>query len=137
MPADYKPAGLKAVHYSDNDALDSYTKINGEVVEAEGLPETGIDQETTNSSYQSGVSINPTIRYSDHQDKATLKALNRTPKFVALEFYDGTFLKTPEAVYLKVLDVPKPRRADGDSLWQLSYMLDSDAGYTDATTLTS
>ena len=137
MPADYNPAGLKAVHYSDDGTDDSWTKINGEVVEAENLPETGIDQETTNSSYQSGVSINPTVRYSDHQDKATIKALNRTPKFFALEYFDGTIHKTEEAVYPKVLNVPKPRRADGDSLWQLSFMLDSDSGYEEIDSLTS
>ena len=137
MPADYKPAGLKAVHYSDAAAIDTWTKINGEVVEAENLPETGIDQETTNSSYQSGVSVNPTIRYADHQDKATIKALNRTPKYFALEYYDGTIQRTEAAVYPKVLNVAKPRRADGDSLWQLSFVLDSDAGYVDVASLTS
>lgn len=135
MATDFKPAGLKAVHRSATGAGGAWTKITGDVIEAENLPETGIDQETTNSSYQSGVSIAPTIRFSDHTDKATVKALNRTRTFFALEYFDGTIHKTTEAVYPKVLNVPKPRRADGDSLWQLSFALDSDAGYTEIASL--
>lgn len=139
MP-DYRTGGVKDLHYSDTGSTGSWTVVNGELQSAEGLPPELIEQETPNSSYQSGESWQPTFIFTDHQDFDTLHAFavgnNRAKKFFAIEFYDGTIYKTNRAVYPKVKDNPKVQRGEGDSTWQVGFHLDDDQAMVKIASLT-
>lgn len=138
--ADFRTGGLKAVHYSDTGASSTWTKITGDIAEADGLDVAVIEQQITNSVYQSGGTYAPSVRFTDHTDKATLTALalgnNRAKKFFAFEYFDGTIYKTTEAVYPRVRDLPKALRNEGDALWELAITLDADEPITKIASLT-
>lgn len=118
-----RPGGVKAVHYSADDA--AYTQIAGDVTTVDGLPPEAISQEHTAGDYQSGETSSATINFNDHTDYDTLRGLavgaGREKQYVAFEFYDGTILKTSVPVYIKCWLVPKGVRSDGDSEWALSW----------------
>jgi len=139
--ATYNPAGLKAVHYSTDGTDDSWTAIAGPIAAAEGLEETTIEQLITNSSYQSGGSINPTITFMDHATKATMKGFavgnSRAAKFFAFEYLNGRLMKTSLAIFPHVTEAPKFQRSEGDSGWKLMLKLDDDAPIAELDSLTA
>lgn len=141
MATEFRPGGLKAVHYSATAAVDSWTQITGDPIEAEGLEEAYILQQKTDGNYQSGATLNPRVRFSDWDDYATVRAFGvgnaRAKKFFAFEYFDGTILRNTEAQYPMARRMPKARRADGDSLWEVGFDLDSDTPYTEVAALTS
>lgn len=141
MATEFNPGGVKAVHHSATAAADSWTQISGPVAAAENLEEALIEQITTNSAYQSGGSINPTITFVDHDDKATIRGFavgnSRAAKYFAIEFFNGKIYRTSQAVFPMVQEAPKGARSEGDSGWKLSLKLDDDAPYTAVSSLTS
>lgn len=126
--ATYQTGGVKALHYNELNEPSGWNLI-AEVIEVENLPEVGIDQQTTNSSYQSGVKLNPAFRFSNFSEFEKMKNLTRERLYFAVEYFDGNILQTSEPCYPKILRIPKARVADGDSLWQLTFELDADQGY--------
>jgi len=141
MPQDIRPGGLKAVHYSDTGAVGSWTKIISDLTKnTEKLTPDAIKTDLTNSSVQSGRSWNPTLHFDDFQDKATLEGFaigaSRAKKFFALEFYDGTILKSAQAIYPIVNDNLMANRSDGDNEWTLEIALDDDLCFTKIASLT-
>jgi len=141
MATEFRPAGLKAVHHSDSAAVDSWTVITGDPIEAEGLEEAFILQQKTDGNYQSGASLNPRVRFSDWDDFATLRGFavgnSRAKKYFAFEYFDGTILRNTDPQYPMVRRMPKARRADGDSLWEMGFDLDADTPYTEVAALTT
>ncbi|MEP0004585.1 MAG: hypothetical protein ABJ387_03470 [Balneola sp.] len=121
MPAEYQQGGVVEVHRSTTGAVDSWTRVNGDVTRVENLPVTPIEQEHTAGNYQTGETGNPTIYLNDHQDKATLKGLRRTRTYFALVFEDGTIRRTPKPVFPKSWDVPKAKVDEGDAELALSW----------------
>lgn len=135
MP-DFRPGGVKAVHHSNVGTTGNWTLIAGDVTRVDGLPPEAINQEHTSGDYQSGETTSPTFYFNDHDDYSTLKGLNRTRTFFAIEFYDGTILKTKQAVYPKCWLVPKAQRSEGDSEWAVSWNESLDEAFEKIASLT-
>ncbi len=137
MAAEYRTGGVEEIHYSDDGTVDSWTQASGTITRAENLPPTSIEQEHTTGNYQSGENGAPTIYLNDFEDYATVKALNRVKKYVALVFKDGVILKTTDPVFMKALLVPKAKRNEGDAEWSISWNEDGDTAFTKIAALTS
>lgn len=136
----FNTGGVKAVHYSNDGTTGSWTQISGDVTRVDGLEVEPINQEHTAGDYQSGDSHNPTFYFNDDSDYSTVRGFavgaSRAKKYIAIEFFDGRILKTKVGVYLKVMQVPKAQRSEGDSEWGLSYNHQADEMLEDIASLT-